>query len=83
MWGEEIVNHAALNDMTAAFADASLLVLLLTVTVADLRTRLVPDRALAVATMIVVSLTAALDPASLPERGLARLSNLCQTAAAL
>ena len=73
MWGEEIVNHAALNDMVAAFADASLLILLFIVTVADLRTRLVPDRALAVATMIVVSLTAALDPASLPERGLAAL----------
>ncbi len=59
--------------MAAAFADASLLVLLLTVTAADLRARLVPDRALAVATVIVVPLTAALDPAALPERGLAAL----------
>jgi leader peptidase (prepilin peptidase)/N-methyltransferase len=59
--------------MTAAFADATLLALVLTVTVADLRARLVPDRALAVATVIVVSLTAALDPAALPERGLAAL----------
>ena len=59
--------------MTAAFADASLLALVLTVTVADLRARLVPDRALAVATVIVVPLTAALDPAALPERGLAAL----------
>jgi leader peptidase (prepilin peptidase) / N-methyltransferase len=59
--------------MADAFADASLLVLLLTVTVADLRTRLVPDKALAVATLIVVPLTAMLDPASFPERGLAAL----------
>ncbi len=59
--------------MAAALADASLLALLLTVSVADLRMRLVPDRALAVATLIVVPLTAALDPASLPERGLAAL----------
>jgi leader peptidase (prepilin peptidase)/N-methyltransferase len=58
--------------MAALLADASLLVLLLTVTVADLRARLVPDRALAVATAIIVPLVA-LDPASLPERGLAAL----------
>ncbi len=59
--------------MAAALADASLLALLLTVSVADLRMRLVPDCALAVATLIVVPLTAALDPASLPERVLAAL----------
>jgi leader peptidase (prepilin peptidase)/N-methyltransferase len=69
--GEEIGSHAALNLMAAILADASLLVLLLTVTVADLRSRLVPDRALAAATAIVVPLAAALDPASLPERGIA------------
>jgi prepilin signal peptidase PulO-like enzyme (type II secretory pathway) len=59
--------------MAAALADASLLALLLTVTVADLRSRLVPDRALAAATAIVVPLTVALDPASFPERGIAAL----------
>lgn len=59
--------------MAAALADVSLLALLLTVTVADLRARLVPDWALAVATVIIVPLAAALDPSSLPERGLAAL----------
>jgi leader peptidase (prepilin peptidase)/N-methyltransferase len=59
--------------MAATLADASLLALLVTVSVADLRMRLIPDRALAVATLIVIPLAAALDPASLPERGLAAL----------
>jgi leader peptidase (prepilin peptidase)/N-methyltransferase len=59
--------------MAATLADASLLALLLTVSVADLRARLVPDRALAVATLIIVPLAAALEPASLPERSLAGL----------
>jgi leader peptidase (prepilin peptidase)/N-methyltransferase len=59
--------------MAAALADASLLALLLTVTVADLRARVVPDRALAAATAIVVPLAVALDPASVPERGIAAL----------
>jgi leader peptidase (prepilin peptidase) / N-methyltransferase len=59
--------------MVAALADASLLALLLSVSVADLRARLVPDRALAVATLIIVPVAAALEPASLPERGLAAL----------
>jgi leader peptidase (prepilin peptidase) / N-methyltransferase len=57
--------------MAAAVADASLLVLLVVVTVADLRARLVPDRALAAATAVIVPLAAAIDPGSLPERGLA------------
>jgi leader peptidase (prepilin peptidase) / N-methyltransferase len=70
--GEEIGTHAASNDMAAALADASLLALLLTVSVADLRARLVPDRALTVATLIIVPLSATLDP-SLSERGLAAL----------
>jgi leader peptidase (prepilin peptidase) / N-methyltransferase len=60
--------------MAAALASASLLALLLTVTVADLRARLVPDRALAIATAIVLPLAAVSDPASLPERGLAALA---------
>jgi leader peptidase (prepilin peptidase) / N-methyltransferase len=57
--------------MAAAVADASLLVLLAVVTVADLRARLVPDRALAAATAVIVALAAAIDPGSLPERVLA------------
>ena len=59
--------------MAAALADACLLPLLLAVTVADLRARLVPDRALAAATVIILLLAAGLDPASLPERGVAAL----------
>jgi leader peptidase (prepilin peptidase)/N-methyltransferase len=59
--------------MAVALADASLLALLLTVTVADVRTRLIPDRALAVATAIIVPLAVALDSPSPPERGLAGL----------
>lgn len=59
--------------MAATLADASLLALLLTVSVADLRVRLVPDRALAAAILIIVPVAAALDPASLPERSLAAL----------
>ena len=59
--------------MAAALADACLLPLLLAVTVSDLRARLVPDRALAIATVIILLLAAALDPASLPERGVAAL----------
>jgi leader peptidase (prepilin peptidase) / N-methyltransferase len=59
--------------MAATLADASLLALLLTVSAADLRARLVPDRALAVATLIIVPLAAALEPASLAERGVAAL----------
>jgi leader peptidase (prepilin peptidase) / N-methyltransferase len=59
--------------MAAVLADASLLALLATVTVADLRARLVPDRALVLATAIVVPLAAATDPGSLPERWLAAL----------
>jgi leader peptidase (prepilin peptidase) / N-methyltransferase len=59
--------------MAAAFASASLLALLLAVTVTDLRARLVPDRVLAVATMVIVPLAMTTDPASLPERSLAAL----------
>jgi leader peptidase (prepilin peptidase) / N-methyltransferase len=59
--------------MAAVLADASLLALLLTVTVVDLRARLVPDRALVLATAIVVPLAVATDPGSLPERAVAAL----------
>jgi leader peptidase (prepilin peptidase) / N-methyltransferase len=59
--------------MAATLAAASLLALLLTVSVTDLRVRLVPDRALAAAILIIVPLTAATDPAVLPERGVAAL----------
>jgi leader peptidase (prepilin peptidase) / N-methyltransferase len=63
--------------MGAALAAACLLPLLLVVTVADLRARLVPNRALVLATVIVISLVTAVDPASLPERGLAALGAGC------
>jgi leader peptidase (prepilin peptidase) / N-methyltransferase len=63
--------------MAATLAGASLLALLLTVSAADLRARIVPNRALAVATLIIVPLAAALEPASLPERGLAALGAGC------
>jgi leader peptidase (prepilin peptidase) / N-methyltransferase len=59
--------------MAATLAGASLLALLLTVSAVDLRARIVPNRALAVATLIIVPVAAALEPASLPERGLAAL----------
>lgn len=59
--------------MAAVLADASLLALLLTVTVVDLRARLVPDRALVLATAIVVPLAVATDPGLLPERAVAAL----------
>lgn len=63
--------------MAVALAAVCLLPLLLVVTIADLRARLVPNRALAVATVIVISLATATDPGSLPERGLAALGAGC------
>jgi leader peptidase (prepilin peptidase) / N-methyltransferase len=54
--------------MAAALLDASLLVLLATVTVTDLRARLVPDRALLAATAVAVALFAVADPGELPGR---------------
>ena len=43
----EVERHGALNDMAAVVLDASLVALLGVVAVSDLRTRLVPDSALA------------------------------------
>lgn len=57
--------------MAAALLDASLCVLLGVVTVTDLRERIVPDRALAVAAAIAIPLCAVDDPTRLPERLLA------------
>jgi leader peptidase (prepilin peptidase)/N-methyltransferase len=54
--------------MAAAILDAALLALLAVVTATDLRTRLVPDRALLAATAVAIPLAAAEDPAGLPER---------------
>jgi leader peptidase (prepilin peptidase) / N-methyltransferase len=54
--------------MAAALLDASLLALLVAVTVTDLRSRLVPDRALLAATAVAVVLLALADPAELPAR---------------
>jgi leader peptidase (prepilin peptidase)/N-methyltransferase len=54
--------------MAAAILDAALLALLATVTVTDLRSRLVPDRALLAATLVAIPLAASADPTGLPER---------------
>jgi leader peptidase (prepilin peptidase) / N-methyltransferase len=53
--------------MAAAILDAALLGLLATVTVTDLRARLVPDRALVAATVVAIGVGAIADPGGLPE----------------
>jgi len=60
--------------MAAAVLDASLLALLGVVSIADLRFRIVPDRALVVAAAIAVALIAATEPAELPARIAAALA---------
>ncbi|MFL5907750.1 MAG: prepilin peptidase [Solirubrobacterales bacterium] len=57
--------------MTAVLLDASLVVLLGAVTISDLRTRLVPDRALGAALLVGLPACAFADPGGLPERLLA------------
>ena len=57
--------------MAAVLLDASLVALLAVVTVTDLRARVVPDRALAVAVATALPLCALDNPAALPERALA------------
>jgi prepilin signal peptidase PulO-like enzyme (type II secretory pathway) len=57
--------------MAAALLDASLLALLGSVTVTDLRWRIVPDRALVAALVVAVPLCLLDDPTSLPGRLLA------------
>jgi prepilin signal peptidase PulO-like enzyme (type II secretory pathway) len=54
--------------MAAAVLDASLLALLVLVTVTDIRARLVPDRALIAAASVALPLVAVSDPEGLPER---------------
>ena len=54
--------------MAAAILDASLLVLLATVTVTDLRSRLVPDRALLGASAVALAAVALSEPGGLLER---------------
>jgi prepilin signal peptidase PulO-like enzyme (type II secretory pathway) len=59
--------------MAAALLDASLVALLGVVTVSDLRTRLVPDRALVVSLLVAAPICALSDPGDLPARLLAGL----------
>jgi leader peptidase (prepilin peptidase) / N-methyltransferase len=54
--------------MAAAMLDASLLALLAVVTAADLRYRLIPDRALLAAASLALALVLATEPGSLPVR---------------
>jgi leader peptidase (prepilin peptidase)/N-methyltransferase len=54
--------------MAAALLDASLVLMLGVVTVSDLRTRLVPDRPLAVCLVLALGLCALTDPGGLPQR---------------
>jgi leader peptidase (prepilin peptidase)/N-methyltransferase len=60
--------------MAAALLDASLIGLCAVVTVADVRTRLVPDRALVAALLVGLAVIAVDDPASLSARMLAALT---------
>jgi leader peptidase (prepilin peptidase)/N-methyltransferase len=66
--GGEAEGHGALNDMAAAALDASLVALLGVVTVTDLRTRLVPDVALAVGMCVALGLCVLSDPHGVPGR---------------
>ncbi|MDP9228254.1 MAG: prepilin peptidase [Actinomycetota bacterium] len=54
--------------MAAALLGSSLGALLAVVTISDLRTRLIPDRALALGAASALALAAIADPTSLPER---------------
>jgi leader peptidase (prepilin peptidase)/N-methyltransferase len=60
--------------MAAAVLDASLVALLGVVTFSDLRTRLIPDRALAASLAIALPVCLLTDPGGLPERLLAGLA---------
>jgi leader peptidase (prepilin peptidase)/N-methyltransferase len=57
--------------MAAALLAASLAATLTAVTITDLRTRLIPNRILAVAVLVLFAVVLPLEPASLPERVLA------------
>jgi leader peptidase (prepilin peptidase) / N-methyltransferase len=54
--------------MAATVLDASLLALLVHVTVTDIRARLIPDRVLVAAALIALPLAGVSDPGGLPER---------------
>ena len=60
--------------MAAAVLDASLVALLGVVTISDLRTRLVPDVALAASLALALPVCMLTDPAEVPERLLAGLA---------
>jgi leader peptidase (prepilin peptidase)/N-methyltransferase len=60
--------------MAAAVLDASLVALLGVVTVSDLRTRLVPDAALAASLAVALPVCMLSDPGGMPERLLAGLA---------
>jgi leader peptidase (prepilin peptidase) / N-methyltransferase len=72
--GEEAGAHLALNDMAAAFLDASLLAMLAAVTLSDLRTRLIPDRFLVAGLACVLAAIVVTEPGTLPGRLLAGLA---------
>lgn len=69
--GGELRGHGALNDMAAAVLDASLVALLCVVTVSDLRTRLVPDRAMLACLLVAIPVCVVSAPGAMPERLLA------------
>jgi leader peptidase (prepilin peptidase)/N-methyltransferase len=54
--------------MAAALLDASLVAMLVVVTVTDLRTRLIPDGPLVVSLALALGLCALSDPGAIPER---------------
>ena len=60
--GGELRSHGALNDMAAAVLDASLVALLGVVTVSDLHTRLVPDRAMLAGLLVAIPVCLISDP---------------------
>ena len=68
------MGHWALNDMAAVALDASLVALLGVVTVSDLRTRLIPDAALAVGLGVALAVCLVSNPDAVPERVLAGLA---------
>ena len=63
--------HGALNDMAAAVLDVCLVALLGIVTVSDLRSRLIPDGALAVSLTVALAVCLLSEPAGVPQRLLA------------
>jgi leader peptidase (prepilin peptidase) / N-methyltransferase len=69
--GGELRGHGALNDMAAAVLDASLVALLCVVTVSDLRTRLVPDRAMLACLLVAIPVCLVSAPGAMPGRLLA------------